>query len=74
MTDSLNMKLPVVKDKHVKINASFLYHLYLTWMMNADSFNKKLRYRQGTTRCAVLVKTVLSVAQMFIELHLISPA
>jgi len=52
----------------------FLYHLYLTWMMNADSFNKKLRYRRGTMRCAVLVKTMLNVAQMFIELHLISPA
>ena len=31
-------------------------------------------YRRGTARRAVSVKTVLNVAQMFVELHLISPA
>jgi len=36
--------------------------------------NKKLSYRRGTARGAVLVKTMLNVAQMFVELHLISPA
>jgi len=36
--------------------------------------NKKLSYRRGTARRAVSVKTVLNVAQMFVELHLISPA
>ena len=35
---------------------------------------KKLSYRRGTARRAVTVKTVLNVAQMFVELHLISPA
>ena len=30
--------------------------------------------RQGTAQRAVSVKTVLNVAQMFVELHLISPA
>ena len=35
---------------------------------------KKLSYRRGNVRRAVLVKIVLSVAQMFVELHLISPA
>jgi len=34
----------------------------------------KLSYRRGTTRRDVTVKTVLNVAQMFVELHLISPA
>jgi len=37
-------------------------------------FNKKLSYRRGTARRDVSVKTVLNVAQMFVELHLISPA
>jgi len=37
-------------------------------------FNKKLSYRWGTARRDVSVKTVLNVAQMFVELHLISPA
>jgi len=38
--------------------------------------NKKLSYRRGTApaRRAVSVKSVLNVAQMFVELHLISPA
>jgi len=36
--------------------------------------NKKLSYRRGTTRRAVTVRTVLNVAQMFVKLHLISPA
>ena len=36
--------------------------------------NKKLSYHRGTARRAVSVKTVLNVAQMFVELHLISPA
>jgi len=35
---------------------------------------KKLSYRRGTARRAVTVKTVLNVAKMFVELHLISPA
>ena len=35
--------------------------------------NKKLSYRRGTARRNVTVKTVLNVAQMFVELHLISP-
>ena len=40
-----------------------------------DNYNKKLSYRRGTARRAVTVKTVLNVAQMFVELHnLISPA
>jgi len=47
---------------------------------SADDFfcnsyvNKKLSYRRGTARRAVLVKTMLNVAQIFVELHLISPA
>ena len=38
--------------------------------------DKKLSYRRGTARRAVSVKTVLNVAQMFIDLHVIglSPA
>ena len=36
--------------------------------------NKKLSYRRGTAQRAVSVKTVLNVAQMFVELHVISPA
>ena len=36
--------------------------------------NKKLSYRRGTAQRAVSVKTVLNVAEMFVELHLISPA
>ena len=36
--------------------------------------NKKLSYRRGTTRRAVSVKNLLNVAQMFVELNLISPA
>jgi len=35
--------------------------------------NNKLSYRRGTTRRDVTVKTVLNVAQMFVQLHLISP-
>jgi len=35
---------------------------------------KKLRYRRGTMRRAVSVETVRNVAQVFVELHLISPA
>ena len=35
--------------------------------------NKKLSYRRETARRAVLVKTVRSVARMFVELHFISP-
>jgi len=35
---------------------------------------KKLSYRRRTARRTVTVKTVLNVAQMFVELHLISPA
>jgi len=42
--------------------------------MVRDKTNKKLSYRRGTARHAVSVKTVLYVAQMFVELHLISPA
>jgi len=38
------------------------------------TFKKKLSYRRGTARRAVSVKTVLNVAPMFVELHLISPA
>ena len=36
--------------------------------------NKKLSYRRGTARHAVSAKTALNVAQMFVELYLISPA
>jgi len=36
--------------------------------------NKKLSYRRGTARRAMSVQTMLNVAQMFVELHLISPA
>jgi len=36
--------------------------------------NKKLSYRRGTARRGVSVGSVLNVAQMFVELHLISPA
>jgi len=36
--------------------------------------NKKLSYRRGTARRAMSVKTVLNVAQTFVELHLISSA
>ena len=39
-----------------------------------DWINKKLSYHRGTARRAVTVKTVLNVAQIFVELHLISPA
>jgi len=35
---------------------------------------KKLSYRRGTARRAVSVETVQNVTQMFVELHLISPA
>jgi len=35
-------------------------------------YNKKISYRRGIARCAVSVKTVLNVAQLFVELHLIS--
>jgi len=36
--------------------------------------DKKLSYRRGTARRVVSVETVQTVAQMFIGLHLISPA
>jgi len=36
--------------------------------------NEKLSCRRGTARRAVIVKTVLNIAQTFVELHLISPA
>ena len=36
--------------------------------------NTKRSYRRGTARRTVTVKTVLNVAQVFVELHLISPA
>jgi len=36
--------------------------------------SKKLSFRRGTARRAVSVETVLNVAQMFVELHLLSPA
>ena len=36
--------------------------------------NKKLSYRRGTARRALSVITMVNVAQMFVELHLISPA
>ena len=36
--------------------------------------HKRLSYRRGTARRAVSVETVLNVAQMFVELQLISPA
>jgi len=36
--------------------------------------HKKLSYRQGTAQCTMPVKTMLNVAQMFVELHVISPA
>ena len=36
--------------------------------------NKKLSYRRGTARRAVTVKTVRNITQIFVELHLISPA
>ena len=39
--------------------------------MLGDRSNKKPSYRRGTARA---VKTVLNVAQMFVELHLISHA
>jgi len=42
--------------------------------MYSQIIDKKLSYRRGTARRAVTVKTVLNVAQMFVELHLISPA
>jgi len=38
------------------------------------NFYRKRSYRRGTARHSVSVKTVLNVAQMFVELHLISPA
>ena len=38
----------------------------------AADLDKKLIYRRGTARRAVSVKTVLNVAQMFVEVHLIS--
>ena len=48
-------------------------HLYCT-NRHIDKYYNKLSYRRGTVRRAVSVKTVLNVAQMFVELHLISPA
>jgi len=49
--------------------------LALHYYVNVPSWlNKKLSYRRGTARRAVSVKTVLNVAQMFVELYLISPA
>jgi len=59
---------------------------YQSWKLGEDractfwgnwtrwSGNKKISYRRGTAWRAVAVKTVLNVAQMFVELHLISPA
>jgi len=44
-------------------------------IINVFTFiNKKLSYRRRTARRAVSVKTMLSVSQMFVELHLTSPA
>jgi len=40
-------------------------------MLNVD---KKLSYGRGTAQHAVSVETMQYVAQMFAELHLISPA
>ena len=46
-----------------------------TWTNTNNSYrDKKHGCRRGTSRRAVTVKTVLNVAQMFVELHLISPA
>ena len=36
-----------------------------------NNIYKKLSYRRGTARRAVSVKTVLNVAQMFVDLHVI---
>ena len=48
--------------------------LFLIHVATDLNWNKKLSYRRGTARRAVFVKTVLNVAQIFVELHLISPA
>ena len=40
----------------------------------AVKFDKKLSYRRGTARRAVLVETMRYVAQTFVYVHLISPA
>jgi len=46
-----------------------------TWRTGAIlKINKKLGYRRGTARRAMSVKTVLNVAQMFVELHVASLA
>jgi len=42
--------------------------------MNSPSFDEKLRYRRGTARRAVSVEIMWNIAQMFTEVHLISPS
>jgi len=51
-----------------------MYIVSLPFTMFPINVNKKLSYRRGTARRAVSVKTMLNVAQMFVELHVISPA
>ena len=57
--------------------------LFTFMLCNLDSIHraditsyrdKKLSYRRGTARHAMSVKTVLNVAETFLEVHLISPA
>ena len=60
----------LIRFRFIKIdhNSELEFRLVLTLK------NKKLSYRRGTARRAVSVKTVLNVTQMFVELHVISPA
>jgi len=48
--------------------------MYCRKRSDEDIQYKNLSYRRVTARHAVSVKTVLNVAQMFVELHLISSA
>jgi len=42
--------------------------------MDEKEVNRKLSYHRGTARRAMSVETAQSIAQMFVELHLICPA
>jgi len=59
----------------ISIIKAAVLHVGLCFYINTTVItDKKLSYRRGTARRAVSVKTVLNVAQMFVELHLISHA
>ena len=63
-----------INSAFVALNRNIVLSLPTTMNVYNRYKHKKLSYRRGTARRAVSVESVLNVAQMFIELHFISPA